>query len=220
MIDPKKVKPASAEASAGRHHDPKQDSENRIQDSAKTDDLAKKVEEARKQDSEVRSPSSAEATEGKQESAKADDESKKKIEELTNHLARCMADLQNYKRRSEEDKVRFVKFANAELLKILLPALENLDRSCKHLPGSLKEDAWSKGVLHTQADLQRALSTIGVRRIETVGKKLDLKFHEVLMQGPGEKGVVTEELDPGYTINGETLKAAKVKVGDGSPTQL
>jgi len=140
----------------------------------------------------------------------------KRVEELTNQLARCMADLQNYKRRSEEDKVRFVKFANAELLKILLPALENLDRSCKHLPENLKEDAWAKGVLHTQADLTKALAIIGVKRIETVGKKLDLKFHEVLMAGPGEKDMVTEELDPGYTLNGETIKAAKVKVGDGS----
>ena len=140
----------------------------------------------------------------------------KKIEELTNHLARCMADLQNYRRRSEEDKGRFVKFANAEMLKVLLPALENLDRSCKHLPENLKEDAWAKGVLHTQSDLTKALAILGVKRIETVGQKLDLKFHEALMQGPGEKDVITEELDPGYTLNGEAIKVAKVKVGDGT----
>lgn len=144
------------------------------------------------------------------------DEGTKKVDELTNALARCMADLQNYRRRSEEDKGRFVKFANAELLKVLLPALENLDRSCRHLPEELKENAWAKGVLHTQSDLTKALALLGVTKIETVGKKLDLKFHEALIQGPGEKDVITEELDPGYLVNGEVLKAAKVKVGDGS----
>jgi molecular chaperone GrpE len=171
-----------------------------------------------KQDSGVGTPASAEATAGGQDSAKqeAANEANKKIEELTNHLARCMADLQNYRRRSEEDKGRFVKFANAEMIKILLPALENLDRSCKHLPEALKEDAWAKGVLHTQVEITKAMDKIGVKRIETVGKKMDLKFHEVLMQGPGEKEMITEELDPGYTLNGETIKAAKVKVGDGS----
>ncbi|MBI5422214.1 nucleotide exchange factor GrpE [Candidatus Peregrinibacteria bacterium] len=144
------------------------------------------------------------------------DEGTKKVDELTNALARCMADLQNYRRRSEEDKARFVKFANAELLKVLLPALENLDRSCKHLPEELKENAWAKGVLHTQSDLTKALALLGVTKIETVGKKLDLKFHEVLIQGPGEKDVIIEDLDPGYLVNGEVLKAAKVKVGDGT----
>ncbi len=143
------------------------------------------------------------------------DQGVQKIADLTNALARCMADLQNYRRRSEEDKGRFVKFANAELLKTLLPALENLDRSCRHMPESLKEDAWAKGVLHTQTDLTKALALIGVTKIETVGKKLDLKFHEALIQGPGEKDMITEELDPGYLVNGEVLKVAKVKVGDG-----
>ena len=210
-----------------KHHDPKKDEpkaddlakkveEAKKQDSAKTEDLAKKVSEAEKQDSELRIQESAKQEIPAFAGMKNEDEAKKKIEELTNHLARCMADLQNYRRRSEEDKGRFVKFANAELLKILLPAIENLDRSCKHLPDNLKEDAWAKGVLHTQADLQKALAMIGVKRIETVGKKMDLKFHEVLMQGPGEKEVIVEELDPGYTLNGETIKAAKVKVGDGT----
>jgi len=189
----------------------------------KNDDLAKKVEEAKGQEGDSRLRGNEKEGAGmtdKQEipaSAGMKNETElKKIEELTNHLARCMADLQNYRRRSEEDKGRFVKFANAEMLKVLLPALENLDRSCKHLPDNLKEDAWAKGVLHTQADLTKALDRIGVKRIETVGKKMDLKFHEVLMQGPGEKEMIVEELDPGYTLNGETIKPAKVKVGDGS----
>jgi molecular chaperone GrpE len=199
MTDPKKTK----------NHDPKQNSEVGNQETAKSDDLTKKVEEAKEMDStEQEIPLSA--------GMKKEEESKKKIEELTNHLARCMADLQNYRRRSEEDKGRFVKFANTELLKILLPALENLDRSCRHLPEALKEDAWAKGVLHTQAEITKAMDKIGVKRIETVGKKMDLKFHEVLMQGPGEKEMITDELDPGYTLNGETIKAAKVKVGDGT----
>jgi len=219
-------------------HDPKKD-EKKIPPTQE-DELLKKVHEAAKADQETQDqaakqakaePSSAKASEVPDEnkkkiepsSAKATEaqlnENNKRIEELTNHLARCMADLQNYRRRSEEDKGRFVKFANAEMLKVLLPAFENLDRSCKHLPDNLKEDSWAKGVLHTQADLWKALEKLGVKKIETVGKKLDLKLHEALIAGPGEKDVILEELDPGYTINGETLKAAKVKVGDGNAPQ-
>ena len=127
-----------------------------------------------------------------------------------------MADFQNFKRRAEEDKMRFVKFANAELLKELLPIIDNFDRSCQHIPEGLKEDAWTKGVIHTHDDLMKALEKIGVKKMETVGQKLDPVKHEALISAPGEKDVIIEVLEPGYTYNDTTIKAAKVKVGDGN----
>jgi len=169
-----------------------------------SDELMAKVAEAAKKDEE------------KNEAETKKDEAQIKIEELTTALQRCIADMQNYKRRAEEDKMRFVKFANSELLKELIPIIDNFDRSCQHLPDNLKDDAWAKGVMHTHDDLTKALAKIGVKRIETVGKKLDLTKHEAILQGSGEKDVVTEELEPGYSYHDETLKPAKVKVGNGS----
>ena len=167
------------------------------------DELTAKIAEAEKADAE--------------QSASDDkkDTSQKKIEELTAQLQICMADHLNYKRRAEEDKIRFVKFANAELLKIIIPIVDNFDRACQHLPENLKEDVWAKGVVHTHDDLMKALEKIGVKKIETVGKKLDTTKHEALLAGPGEKDIIIEELDPGYSYNDETIKAAKVKVGTG-----
>jgi molecular chaperone GrpE len=167
------------------------------------DELMKKIEEAAKKDEKVK------------EAEVKKDEAQVKIEELTASLQRCMADMQNYKRRAEEDKTRFVKFANGELLKMLLPIIDNFDRACQHLPENLKEDVWAKGVVHTHDDLMKAVERIGVKRIETVGKKLDTTKHEAVLSGPGEKDVVTEELEPGYSYHDETLKPAKVKVGNG-----
>lgn len=139
-----------------------------------------------------------------------------KIEELTNQLARAMADLQNYKRRSEEEKTSFVKFANAELLKIIMPILDNLDRSISHLPEELKNNEWTKGMLHIHEDLLKTFEKIGLKRIKTVGEKLDPKKHEALLAGPGEMDIITEEYEPGYSLMDETIKPAKVKVGNGS----
>lgn len=137
-------------------------------------------------------------------------------EELKNQLARAMADLQNYKRRTEEEKAGFVKFANASLLKELLPIIDNLDRSITHLPEDLKESEWTKGMLHIQHDLLKTLERLGIKKVKTVGEKLNPKLHEGLMTGPGEKDLVVEEFEAGYTLNDEVLKPAKVKVGDGS----
>ncbi len=145
-----------------------------------------------------------------------DDKKVDETEQLKEQLARCMADMQNMKRRAEEDKMRFVKFANAELLKEILPIVDNFDRACQQVPKNLKEDSWAMGVVKTHDELMKALEKMGVIRIPTVGEKLDPTKHEAVLQGEGEQDVITEELEPGYSYNGQTLKAAKVKVGNGS----
>ena len=181
------------------------------------DDLNKKVEAAQAEDEVRRTPDPS----GAQQSPAADqsDEDSKdgKIEELTNQLARAMADLQNFKRRSEEEKAAFVKFANSELLKTILPILDNLDRSVTHLPDELKDNEWAKGMTHIHSDLLKTFEKLGIKKIPTVGEKLDLNKHEVLMAGSGKKDIIIEEFEPGYTLQGETIKVAKVKVGDGLP---
>lgn len=161
------------------------------------------------------------------EAAKAEDQAKKqiqgdsdlkdaKIEELMGQLARAMADLQNFKRRSEEEKASFVKFANAELLKNILPILDNLDRSVTHLPEDMKTNEWAKGMIHIHGDLLKTFEKLGIKKIKTVGEKLDPKMHEALMAGPGDKDIVVEEFEPGYTLFNDVIKVAKVKVGDGT----
>ena len=139
-----------------------------------------------------------------------------RIEELQSQLARCLADLQNFKRRSEEEKASFVKWANTEMLKSILPILDNLDRSVTHLPAELKDNEWTKGMLHIHSELLRTFEKLGIKKIKTVGEKLNPKSHEALMTGPGEKDVVTEEFEPGYTLGEEVIKVARVKVGDGT----
>lgn len=169
-----------------------------------SDDLNKKVEAAKAKD------------EANQQAQNDDNSKDAKIEDLTSQLARAMADLQNFKRRSEEEKASFVKFANAELLKTILPILDNLDRSITHLPEELKDNEWTKGMLHIHDDLLKTFEKLGISKIKTVGEKLDPNIHEALMAGPGEKDVIVEELESGYTLFDDVIKVAKVKVGDGS----
>ncbi len=173
-----------------------------------SDDLKDLIKEAEAIDEEK--------TKEEEENAAQSGGDEDEINKLKEALARTMADFQNFKRRAEEDKMRFVKFANADLLKELLPIIDNFDRACIHVPDELKEDVWAKGVVSTHDELMKALDKIGVKKTETVGQKFDPIKHDALMSGPGEQDVIIEELEPGYTYNGETIKAAKVKVGDGS----
>ena len=168
------------------------------------DELQEKVEAAQQEDQDVH------------EEAEEKMSSDQQADGLKEALARCMADMQNMKRRSEEDKMRFVKFANAELLRSLLPIVDNFDRACQHIPENLKEDNWTKGVVTTHDELMKALGKMGVSRISSLGERLDPTKHEAVLQGEGEKDIIVEEFEPGYSYNGEVLKAAKVKVGNGS----
>ena len=167
------------------------------------DDLQKKVEEAKKED------------EQKQSDEQQTADSENQAEQLKDQLTRCMADMQNMRRRAEEDKFRFIKFANAEMLKELLPIIDNFDRACQQVPEDLQENGWCKGVVSTHDELMKALERLGVKRIPTVGERLDPTKHEAMLSDAGEKDVILEELEPGYTYHDETIKAAKVKVGDG-----
>lgn len=168
------------------------------------DDLNEKIEAAKAED------------EANQQVQNDDDAKDAKIEDLTGQLARAMADLQNFKRRSEEEKGGFVKFANAELLKTILPILDNLDRSVTHLPEELKDNEWTKGMLHIHGDLIKTFDKLGIQKVKTVGEKLDPNVHEAMLAGPGERDVIVEEFEPGYTLFDDVIKVAKVKVGDGS----
>lgn len=191
--------------------DPKKDDKKTTQtdDQSQQDDLLKKVNDLQ---AETEAKEQEEATQQDDSGTSSDDQ----INELKAALARAMADLQNFKRRSEEEKASFVKFANAQLLKSLLPIFDNLSRSVQHLPEDLKGNEWAKGIVHINSDLLKNLETLGIQKMKTVGEKLDPKKHEALMAGPGEKDVIVEEFEPGYEMNGEVVKAAKVKVGDGT----
>ncbi len=170
----------------------------------KDDDLQKKVDKAKAEDE-------AKQSEEAREADKTDE-----VGQLKDQLARCMADLQNFKRRAEEDRSRFVKFANAEMLKMLLPVIDHYERAYQQTPEHLQEEPWVKGIRQTHDELLKTLIKLGVKRIPTVGQTLDPTRHEAMLSAPGEKDVILEEMDPGYTYHDEVLKPAKVKVGDGN----
>lgn len=170
------------------------------EDTQNQDDLQQKIEEAQKE---------ADAKEASTGSGEPN------VEELKNALARAMADLANYKRRTEEERIKFVKYANAELLRQIMPVVDNFDRSTQHLPAELKENIWAKGVVQIHDQLLKALEQLGVKKMKTVGEKLNPNLHDAVMQGSGEKDMIIEEFEPGYTLGGEVIKPAKVKVGNG-----
>ena len=135
------------------------------------------------------------------------------LAQMTEVAKRAMADLQNYKRRIDEERGELQVYANMQLLQAIFPAIDNLARAFKHVPDDLKDHEWVKGVQATEANLLTALQSLGIETIDETGIPVDPNIHEVLMEGEGPKGTVTKVYEKGYAFKGKTIKAAKVEVG-------
>ena len=150
------------------------------------------------------------------------EELKKKLEETEKlkkeYLAgwqRARADLLNYKKEELERVGNLIRVANENLIFELLPILDNFDVAEKKLPENLKKDPNFQGILQIKKQILDFLKKHGVEEIESVGKKFDPKFHEVVEEVETDKfetGQIVEEVQKGYKINGKVLRPAKVKV--------
>ena len=139
-----------------------------------------------------------------------------KIDELTEATKRSMADLQNYKRRVEEEKQAFMKFASANVFMEILPVFDSFERAAQHLPENLAENDWAKGIQGIIKQFEQIMHQFKIEKMKTVGEKFDHNKHEAIASGPGEKDIILEEAESGYMIEDHVLRPAKVKVGDGS----
>jgi molecular chaperone GrpE len=166
-------------------------------------DLVEKIKKAKK---------NAEEREEKPESE--EETPQDELAQMTETAKRAMADLQNLKRRQEEEKSYWIRMANADLIKKILPIVDNLDLAKKHMPEGA--EGWYKGIEMSINQMQQALQDSGLTPLETVGQPFDPDQHEALAQGPGNKDEVVEEFEKGYKLGDFIIRHAKVKVGDGT----
>jgi molecular chaperone GrpE len=136
------------------------------------------------------------------------------IAELTEALQRERADAMNLRRRHDEDIANLRTRVKANVVRDLLPALDNLERALKHTPEDLTDNPYVKGVEAVVKQFEKTLLDMGVTRIKTVGEPFDPRFHEAVSMEESEGGeeIVIEELQPGYAVGDEVIRHAMVRV--------
>jgi molecular chaperone GrpE len=140
---------------------------------------------------------------------------KKKAEEYLASWQRAQADFINFKRRSEQERLEFSKFANASLLLGILPVLDDLERAIAAIHTEFDGHDWVEGVRLVERKFKSSLEGQGVKPILALGMAFDPNFHEAVRQDKGPEGMVMQEFQKGYTLNGKLLRPAKVVVGNG-----
>jgi molecular chaperone GrpE len=135
-------------------------------------------------------------------------------EKLKDAAARTRADFFNFRQRVERERERLARTASGDAAEALIPVLDNLERALSSPSGDF--DSLFKGVEMVRNQFFSVLEGLGISRIETEGKAFDPSFHEAVAIEETEDealdGIVTGELQPGYTIAGKLLRAARVRV--------
>jgi molecular chaperone GrpE len=138
--------------------------------------------------------------------------------ELHDRLLRTAAEFENFKRRSKKEMDDAATRGREQLLKELLPALDNLDRALKHAPPA---DPLTIGIQQTEKQLLQALEKFGVTRFSSVGKPFDPSQHDAIQQMETTEhppGSVAQEFAPGYMIGPRLLRPAMVAVAKAPAT--
>ena len=152
------------------------------------------------------------------------EELEKKIAELETTVAkdkddylRLMAEFDNYRRRTSQEKIELVSMASVETIKGLLPILDDCERALKVLMESNDSDAAKEGTELIYSKLMGYLKSKGLAVIDALGQTFDTDLHEAVAQFPVEdeskKGKVFDVVQTGYTLNGKVIRFAKVVVG-------
>jgi len=139
---------------------------------------------------------------------------KAELENKNDLLLRTAAEFDNFKKRTEREKLTVAEFAKAGLIKQLLPILDNIDRA-----GMAPKDTpdYIKGIEMIVKQFEGIAENLGVTEIAKAGDEFNPELHEAVMHIEDEtlgENVIAEVLQKGYKIGDTVIRAAMVKVAN------
>ena len=141
---------------------------------------------------------------------------KKEADAKADYL-RLMAEFDTFRRRTAEEKLALVSSASADVIKGLLPILDDCEIALSALEKSADSEAAKAGTEMIFGKLNTFLKGKGLERIDAKGKDFDTELHEAVTTFPApsedQKGKVIDVVQTGYTLGGKVLRYAKVVVG-------
>jgi molecular chaperone GrpE len=146
------------------------------------------------------------------------DELQRQRDDYYDRLLRKTAEFDNYRKRIERDRQSMAESAAADLVRDLLPLVDDLERALKANAGAEGAEAYRRGVELIHRQLLDVLRKRGVTPIEALGADFDPHFHEAVAYEPTQgrrEGEVIEEFGRGYMLGDRLVRPAMVKVAKG-----
>jgi len=147
----------------------------------------------------------------------AEEKLTQQVAELNDKYLRLFAEFDNFKRRTQKERVELLQTAGKDIVVSLLPVLDDFERALKATENSTEVAPVREGIVLVQTKLKSILTQKGLKEIESINNVFDTDIHEAITQIPSPsedlKGKVIDELEKGYTLNDKVVRFAKVVVG-------
>lgn len=166
------------------------------------------------------------ATDNKQQELPQEpvNESEKRIAELEEQVAqlndkylRIYSEFDNFRKRTAREKVELLNTAGEEIIKNLLPILDNFERAIRTNETATDVKSVNEGINLIAQMFRSSLQQKGLQAMNSIGEQFNTDLHEAITEIPAPtpdmKGKVVDEVEKGYTLNGKVIRFAKVVVG-------
>jgi len=141
----------------------------------------------------------------------------KENEDLKEKRLRIAAEFENFRRRSNEEKIKWIKNATERLVLEICDVVDNFERALQHNTDKKNQKMFEDGVKLIYQQLVNVLKKEGVSKIEALKKDFDPNFHEALAQIPSKlkENKVASIIQNGYIMNGKIIRPTRVAVSNG-----
>jgi molecular chaperone GrpE len=145
---------------------------------------------------------------------------RRELDESKARLLRAVADLENYRRRVNREMDDLRRYATVQLIRDLLPVLDNLERALDAAEKAGESAGLVQGVKMVVQQLHAVFQQHGCERIEALGAPFDPSLHEAVLQQPAPDqtpGTVIHVVRPGFKLTDRVIRAAQVIVAAPPP---
>ena len=190
-------------------------------DAAKTDGAEDDGTQAQKENTDAENPKEASQS-SESQSADGIDTKKKDakdalIEELQDKVKRQMAEFDNFRKRTEKEKSSMFEMGASDMIKKLLPIVDNFERGFNSISEEDRETPFAKGMDMVYKQTMKMLEDSDVKPIEALGMEFNPELHNAVMHVEDDsvgEGIIVEEFEKGYTYRETVIRHSMVKVAN------
>ncbi|MEX2379737.1 MAG: nucleotide exchange factor GrpE [Vicingaceae bacterium] len=139
------------------------------------------------------------------------------IQALNDKFLRLYSEFDNFRRRTQKEKLELYETAGEEIFKSLLPVMDDFERAKKSMDEKQDYKSLKEGVDLIYNKLKSVFKANGAEALDAVGEEFDSEIHEAITQVPAPskkmKGKVVDEVEKGYKLKNKVIRFAKVVVG-------
>ncbi len=140
-----------------------------------------------------------------------------KVNELNDKYLRLYSEFDNFRKRTLREKIDLSRTASEDVIKELLPVLDDFDRAMSAMQATDQIEAVKEGVQLIHAKMKAVFASKGLQEIKSIGEEFNTDFHEAVtsIPAPSEelKNKVLDEIQKGYMIHDKVIRFSKVVTG-------